>query len=185
MTEEQEKQESQKTLVAFVAGLIIGGLLVWIFGGSPEHTEDMHDVSEDTAAMTADETMNNETTADDTMSSDDVVVITETPSTTTSGQLVVNDQPAGNAVALQSARFPTTDGWVGVRSYENGEIGNILGAARYSESQGLIPQAIELLVPTVAGKTYAVVFFNSDGNRTFSAATDTQIEGGMTTFVAQ
>ena len=33
---EAEKQESQKTVVAFITGLLIGGLLVWVFSATPE-----------------------------------------------------------------------------------------------------------------------------------------------------
>ena len=33
---EQETQESSKTVVSFTVGLIVGGLLVWVFSGSPE-----------------------------------------------------------------------------------------------------------------------------------------------------
>ena len=34
---EQLKEESQKTVVSFVVGLLIGGLLVWAFSGAPKN----------------------------------------------------------------------------------------------------------------------------------------------------
>ena len=43
---EQEKKENQKTVVAFAAGLLIGGLLVWVFGGSAK-TEKVADQNTD------------------------------------------------------------------------------------------------------------------------------------------
>ena len=52
---EQEKQESQKTIVAFAAGLLIGGLLVWVFAGSPK-TEDMSDKTLDSKESTQENT---------------------------------------------------------------------------------------------------------------------------------
>jgi hypothetical protein len=69
--------------------------------------------------------------------------------------------------------------------------GGILGAARYSESQGLIPTEVELLRATEADTTYAVVFFTEDGSVDesgglyFDPADDQQIPGIMTTFTAQ
>ena len=35
MTEETTQTDGQKTVVAFVAGLLVGGLLVWIFNDTP------------------------------------------------------------------------------------------------------------------------------------------------------
>jgi hypothetical protein len=43
---EAEKQEGQKTVVAFITGLLIGGLLVWVFSSSPT-SDSMKVVSED------------------------------------------------------------------------------------------------------------------------------------------
>ena len=101
------------------------------------------------------------------------------------GSIDVPDQPAGLVVKLDSATFPSSDGWVGVRSFPNGQLGSILGAARYSEEQGLIPTEVELLVPTTAGRTYAVTFFTEDGDRIFNPAYDVQMDTEISTFTAQ
>lgn len=187
MTEEQEKQESQKTLVAFVAGLLIGGLLVWVFGGTPDTKKE--DMQDDTQVKTSDETSNTSASEEATESAAEAEAEAETPAKpvmqTGDGEIVVSNQPAGLVVKLDSATFPTSDGWVGVRSFPNGQIGSILGVARYSEEQGLIPDQIELLAPTSAGRTYAVVFFTEDGDRKFDPAYDVQMDTELTTFVAE
>ncbi len=186
MTEEQEKQESQKTLVAFVAGLLIGGLLVWVFGGTPENvvstegadesqtetSESLQDNTDDADAETSDADGADEESATQTMQ-------------TGEGEVEVADQAAGLVVALDSATFPVSEGWIGVRSFPNGQLGSILGVARFSEDQGLIPTEVELLVPTTVGRTYAVTFFSENGDMSFDPAYDVQIETNISTFVAK
>jgi len=197
MTTDVEKQEGQKTVVSFAAGLLIGGLLVWAFSGSPEtdeartidaqNNDETTEMTEDTEA-TEDESENavdtgatsEDTTAD--MSTDTV----ETPTMEIGDASVeLGDLSAGSAIMLEGATFPTNEGWVGVRTYTNDQVGSILGVSRYSNEQGLIPSQIDFLVPTVAGQEYAVVFFNEDGDRNFNPAADAQLEGVVTTFTAQ
>ncbi|REK52762.1 MAG: hypothetical protein DWQ49_12655 [Bacteroidetes bacterium] len=192
MSEESEKQEGQKTVVAFIAGLLIGGLLVWVFSSpqdtvTPEVADGEAEVSENAGDDTSTDTSGNTTrTGEDSDTTPDVPTLP-----VGDGALSVADQEAGSVVNLNSAEFPTADGWVAVRTYSDGAIGRILGAARYSESQGLIPEAVELLQPTVSGNTYAVVFFTEDGavdgngNLTFDPAGDQQIDGILETFTAQ
>lgn len=189
---EQEKQEGQKTVVAFIAGLLIGGLLVWVFS-TGENTEMPETEVSDEAAETT-ETDASDTTSSETRTIERTETTPETPVATLptgDGSITVADQEAGSVIAIASAEFPTTDGWVAVRDYEGDMIGGILGAARYSESQGLVPTEIELLRGTEAGKSYAVVFFtedgatNVDGKLYFDPAGDQQIEGIMTTFSAK
>ncbi len=177
---EQEKQEGQKTVVAFVSGLLIGGLLVWAFGGSPKEENKEAVDEENTAAEvteTSTETLEITTNESNTPAAPEMVV--------GEGMLNVADQPAGSSVALEAATYPTEEGWIAVRVYTDEQMGSILGAARYSKEQGLIPTSVELLAPTVAGRDYAVVFFSEDGNRTFNLDGDAQLETGMTTFTAQ
>lgn len=188
---EHEKQEGQKTVVAFIAGLLIGGLLVWIFAApqAPTSTEttDEPEVSE-TDAPNGDNSESETPTPSDNETSSVSESVPTLP--TGDGSISVADQAAGDRIALTSAEFPTAEGWVAVRDYEGEVIGGILGAARYSESQGLIPEEVELLRSTEAGKTYAVVFFTEDGSLTeagnlyFDPAGDQQIDGILTTFTA-
>ena len=180
---DQEKHEGQKTIVAFVSGLLVGGLLVWVFGGSPKADEVTLNEENDSPTSKVVETSiggdidNNSKTVNETSSASEIVVGT--------GSINVLNQPAGNTVSLKSATYPTEDGWVAVRIYNAGQIGSILGAARYSKEQGLVPTKVELLAPTVAGHEYAVVFFSEDGNRDFNLDGDVQLETGMTTFKAE
>lgn len=191
---EQEKQENQKTIVAFAAGLLVGGLLVWIFGGSPK-SEKLEDQQMNSATTTQSAT----STATDASSSNSGANSSTTGSNTSKpaatvakpvlqtgeGKVSVADQKAGTSVKLESATFPTDEGWIGVRDYQNGQLGSILGVARFSKSQGLVPQQIELQRATKAGSTYAIVFYSENGDRVFNLAKDAQQGGIMTSFKAQ
>jgi len=189
---DQTTNDGQKTVVAFIAGLLVGGLLVWIFNDTPAEapvTTDEPTQTED--ADTAD--------ADSTESTDDVSEVTNDPDDTPAepapepvadlpsgdGSATVSDTSAGMEVPLDSATYPTDNGWIAVRTYENGEVTNILGAARYSREQGLVPEQISLLTPTIAGREYAIVFFTENGDRQFDLRTDTPIETPLVTFTAQ
>lgn len=180
---ELEKQESQKTVVAFIAGLLIGGLLVWVFGDTPNDTQVDQNMNDDQH-----ETENNQKDdMSDTMSDDsDISNESSTPELPVgNGSVSVKNQPAGTSVSLEGATFPSDEGWVGVRDYANGQLAGLLGVVRYSKEQGLIPESIVLQRPTVSGKTYAVVFYSESGDRVFNLAEDIQIGGAMETFTAQ
>lgn len=185
---EQEKQESQKTVVAFIAGLLIGGLLVWVFSGNPEEHKDMDMDADNTSEMSED------MDADDTEAdSDDASASTNDTAETSAvaelpvgdGAASVMDQAAGLEVSLSGATFPSDEGWIAVRNYNDGQFGNVLGAARYSKEQGLVPEMVTLLAPTVAGNTYAIVFYSENGDRMFNLAEDVQVTGAVETFTAK
>ncbi len=177
---EQEKQESQKTIVAFAAGLLIGGLLVWIFGGSPKQEEVKENVATTTPTT---EVVKTDTTAE----GDKETTATVKPVLVTGeGKIVVGDVKAGSIVTLTSATFPTDEGWITVRESNNGQLSGLLGAARYSKEQGLIPTVVSLERPMVAGNTYALVFYSESGDKVFTQALDTQIDKvAPTIFVAK
>lgn len=175
MPEEGERQENKKTVVAFIAGLLIGGLLVWVFSSSPEQTTNVTDDSVETGEMMTDE----EDSGDfDRATGSQESMVQE-------GSIVVSDQAAGNSVQLGSVRLPTLAGWIVVRDYMDGMPGNILGAARFNADEGLMPASVVLMRSTVPGSTYQVVFYTDDGDVAFNVGEDQLIEGISTTFTAQ
>lgn len=179
---EQQKEESQKTIVSFIVGLLIGGLLVWAFSGEkPEKPHDEKKADEtSTTTETKSETMTISVDGDDTTAPEP-----EKTLTVGTAAVTVEKQTAGTVVTLSSATFPTPDGWVGVRDYSNDKMGSILGVARYSQSQGLIPTSITLQRPTKAGNEYAIVFYTENGDRVFSLVNDVQIDAPLMTFSAE
>lgn len=182
----QNTKEAQKTVIAFIAGLLIGGLLVWIFAEPAADTADTPDDS-DTGAVEEmlDDTEDTDETADEEADTTDENTDDEDTMETGEGSVSVSDQPAGSTVTIESAVFPTDEGWIGVRDYRNDQMGSILGVARYSRSQGLIPESIRLLRATTAGEEYAIVFYTESGDREFNLAEDVQVEGVFETFRAE
>lgn len=189
MSEQQTTNEAQKTVIAFIAGLLIGGLLVWIFGGSSDmeptpDTSDVSSISTEQDSSSEDDTASSETSSSDTGDMDSENSSSDAEMQQGDGSLTVSNQSAGTTVALSGAVFPTDEGWIGVREYSNQQMGSILGVARYSKNEGLVPEAIELLRGTEAGNMYAVVFFSENGDHEFNLATDVQQSDIFTTFTA-
>ncbi len=183
---ETEKQEGQKTVVAFIAGLLIGGLLVWVFSSAPE--KEVVDTLKDNdteATSTDDRTpVTTKTTADKVVATPGA---TPNASTATAGdaRLTVVNQKAGTSVALGNTTYPSNAGWIVVRDYVNGVAGKVLGAARFNTADGLTPTSVPLLRSTVAGSTYQVVYFSDNGDKKFLTATDKVVEGVSASFKAE
>ena len=175
---EQLKEESQKTVVSFVVGLLVGGLLVWAFTGNGDEAPKKQ-TDDSKTEMTSDK--DKEATQEE--------VGTDDEETTTvpvgEGAVSVDEVGAGMSVSLADVTFPAKEGWVGVRNLNDGKLGMILGVARFSAEQGLNPKEIQLLTPTVTGREYAIVFYSESGDRKFNLADDVQLEGEFATFVAK
>lgn len=173
---EAEKQEGQKTVVAFITGLLIGGLLVWVFSSSPEKTTE--DVTKDTN--------NTEQKVDgQTVSESKTETIKEAekkPQMIGNGLLSVSEQIAGTSVTLGEITYPTVVGWIVVREFADGMPGNILGAARYNTEVGLLPKTVELQRETVAGGSYRASFYSENNDNNFELGVDTEITGGEAIF---
>ncbi len=189
MSEQNQNQDGQKTIVAFIVGLLIGGLIVWMFSGTPAETPTDTEETDTTTEETTDENGDasedapeetNDTTTEETNDTPDAPVME-----TGDGAVEVSNQPASNRVALEAVTFPMSDGWIGVRDYSNDQLGGLLGVARFSESEGLIPEEIILQRSTEAGREYAVVFYTAGPDNNFNLATNTQIDGIFATFTAQ
>ena len=182
----EETQDGQKTLVAFVVGLLIGGMLVWAFSGPTASAPDTSnsEETEDVTVEARDKTSDTSSAVTDTK---DVAVEEEAKAELEVGEgsVVVPDQNAGISIKLDSATYPVSEGWIGVREYNNDQLGYILGVVRFSESQGLVPSAITLQRSTTPGNRYAVVIFTEDGDFAFNLAGDVQIDTIFDTFVAK
>lgn len=185
-----EKQEGQKTVVSFIVGLLIGGLLVWAFSGPAVDAPNKNDKDGDSKEMSSDkkdaDVKNNDSSkpADNNNTKEEVSVPKPTLPVG-DGKVSVANQKAGNYVELSSATYPIAEGWIGVRDYSDDRQGGLLGVARFSEAQGLVPSGIPLQRSTVAGKTYAVVVYSESGDRLFSLADDIQLDTVFATFTAQ
>ncbi|MCA9358635.1 hypothetical protein KC926_00325 [Candidatus Kaiserbacteria bacterium] len=179
-----EKQDGQKTLVAFVVGLLIGGILVWAFSGPTTDTAEMKsEKKQDTEEV---EKGAKSDSKDGEESEEMEAEVAPAPVLSVGeGAVVVNDQPASASIVLDSATYPISEGWIGVREFNNEQLGFILGVVRFSESQGLVPSEITLQRSTTAGNQYAIVIFTEDGDFDFSLANDVQIDTVFDTFSAK
>ena len=173
---EQLKEESQKTVVSFVVGLLVGGLLVWAFTGNSSEAPKKE--AGDTGTEMSDEKKSDEAIKEAVEGELMAVPVGD-------GAVTVSEVGAGMTVSLADVTFPSKEGWVGVRNLNEGKLGMILGVARFSAEQGLNPKQIELLTPTVAGREYAIVFYSESGDRKFNLAEDVQVEGNFATFTAK
>ena len=184
---EQQKEESQKTVVSFIVGLLIGGLLVWAFSGKGDSAVKPADKTDEvktaTSSTATTETKTTEVKATDTTKKPTVAPVATLP--VGDGKVALGNVAAGMSVPIDSATFPTAEGWVGVRDYTDGNLGGILGVARFSAEQGLVPKEITLLRATVTGKQYAIVFYTENGDRKFNLAEDKQLNKEIATFTAK
>ncbi len=178
---EEKQQDGQKTIVAFVVGLLIGGMLVWAFSGpsieAPAQLSDTESGMTDETNDAIDSNLELNTVGDEPV---------EVPTLSVGdGSVVVNDQPAGTSIVLTRATYPVSEGWIGVREFNNEQLGFILGVVRFSESQSLVPEEIVLQRGTTAGRDYAIVVFTEDGDFDFNLASDAQIDTIFDTFTAE
>lgn len=183
MSETQTPQnDTSKTFVAFVAGLLLGGIIVWMFSGPSDNKDHMDDDHKDDVVM-----MDESATATDSEINDATDANDEAPAAALpqgDGSVAVSDQPASDLIAIDRVVYPIAEGWIGVRDYNDGQLGFIKGVIRFSASAGIAPEAIPLQLGTVAGDTYAVVMFKDNGDAVFSPAGDVQLPDIYSTFTA-
>lgn len=172
---EEEKREGQKTIVAFVSGLLIGGLLMWVFGAEPKKDTNTEVKTDDTAA-TETEVTTDVTAATGTKTPAEISV--SKPEVVSGvGSIAVANQKAGMKVSLGEIKYPAATGWIAVQNVNGDALGTTLGAARFDTKAGLMPKEVTLVTSTVAGKEYKVVFHATDGNREYASATDKVVNG--------
>ncbi len=189
MAEERSiSEENKKTIVAFIAGLLVGGLLVFVFGGTTSQVVDQENETETEMSNDIPSASEDEDREEVTSSTVIVEPVATTPRAeveTGEGNVSVSDQSAGSRVEFTNAVFPTNEGWIAVRDYRDGQLSGILGAVRWNKSTWLLPTEVRLLRDTVPGNTYAIVFYTDDGDRVFNLATDVQMSSVMETFRAE
>lgn len=172
----EESEKNQKTVVAFIAGLLIGGLLVWVFFGTGK--DDAAPARVQNGASSAQSTGTpSGSTASDTSS-------TGTSDTSRGdGSITVDDQPAGTHVTIAHVDMPVANGWVAIQEVFEGDVlGRVLGAARYAQGEGLTPSEVELLRATTAGTEYRAVLYAENGDNLFRLGEDEplQVEDAFT-----
>ena len=176
---EEEKRDGQKTVVAFISGLLIGGLLMWVFGGAQSKKNGVDMVKKDDGQAMQQGADANATQPTDTAAAVDANAGTPKVEVATggAGSLVVADQKASMKVTLGDVKFPANGGWIAVQNIAGDKLGTTIGAARFDVKGGLIPKTIDLIGSTVAGKSYAVVFHGTDGDHMYASATDKVVMG--------
>ncbi len=180
---EEKQQDGQKTIVAFVVGLLIGGMLVWAFSGPSTEAPSITDTDMATEISGSNSDLSNNNGSD--VSMDDGATAELPTLSVGDGNVVVNNQPAGTEISLTKATYPVSEGWIGVREFDNEQLGYILGVVRFSESQSLVPEEIVLQRTTTPGRDYAIVIFTEDGDFDFNLANDVQIDTVFDTFTAE
>ncbi len=174
--EADQQQGSQKTVVAFISGLVIGALLMWVFGSQPKKDMKQDVKNDDAQEQTATENTPTEQVPAGEQGSAEVSV--SNPSVTAGvGSVAVANQKAGSKVELGEIKYPSEAGWLAVHALENGTMGGVLGASRYNTIEGLTPTSIELLAPTVAGAEYWVVFHEDNKDGKYTSAGDKVMNG--------
>lgn len=170
---EAEQQQGQKTVVAFISGLLIGGLLMWVFGAEPK-TDGAANVKKDadTADVVATDDVDGADVSDGADAPDAPVV------SMGDGSISIKNKAVGKTVALGDVTYPADSGWIAVHRMDGENLAGVIGAARFAVKEGLTPKMVELFNATLeAGSSYAVVFHKTDGDRTYSSKTDTVMAG--------
>lgn len=135
-----------QSIVMFIAGLMVGGLLVaaWLTLPSPPLTfwQESDTMMSDNASLSLDE----------------------------SGRVSVGDQEAGDTVRVDSITVPAPGVWVAVREVSGTTLGNVLGAARARapSTEFIVP----LLRSTNGAQTYAIVLYRDNGDDLFDLVSD-------------
>ncbi len=169
-------KENQKTIITFISGLLIGALLVWVFG-TPSQPSTKHEGDKMEEKESPSESMKEEKSTPEEGKEMTVSAV--------GGSIAVSDQAAGDTVTLGTVVYPSNEGWIGVREYVGGQMTGLLGVARFNKAEGLSPTSVELLRSTVAGSKYAVVFYSDNGDKKFNLANDVQMDGVLSTFSAE
>ncbi len=163
----QQNQSSSRLIGVFISGVIVGLIIGW--GWFSLRTDDAQE-----GAMASSTVKSTTETPSKTNTNTPASTGTKAPTAVSSGTLDVLSQSAGLTVKVSSisVAVPT---WVLVMDNNNGTPGNGFGAQMFfpGDKSG----TVDLLRPTVAGKSYFVAEFVDNGDHKFSRQTDTQVTG--------
>ncbi len=87
-----------------------------------------------------------------------------------SGAISILKQPAGSTVTVESVTVSPPGVWVAIREVNEGELGNVLGAARVNGPRTNV--SVPLLRATEPNLVYAAELYRADGGTTFDLSTD-------------
>ncbi len=162
---------TQKTVISFVVGVVVGGGYmqftmgqplsalpdsfknIWLLGAVKGGTPSTANANAENVATPAVE-----------------VTIATSPA---ASPITVSDQAASSVVFLSGLTLAQST-WVAIHEDAEGEPGRILGAARYDA--GVSSGNVELLRPTVRGGLYYAVLYVDDGDRQFDSKKDVQVK---------
>lgn len=163
--EEKKTYSVVYLLGAFIAGLIIGALLSFVWFKTEKRPAPSRVSVSTITTPTETTTRPLSTTSTATLEQAETIH-------NAGGILSIDDQPAGVSVAITQAQV-SSDQWVVIRESKNGQPGNVLGAARFVG--GATSGSVELLRAMSAGATYYGAIYKDNGDRTFSLADDAPV----------
>lgn len=146
-------------MVAFLAGVLVGFGSYKVWPGIKGEYAGIRQSDEERVPLFVDE--------DDLAPQD--VSVREGSGMPGGNVIIVNDQPAGNRVAIELITAKE-NGWVAIREDRDGKPGNILGAQFFSA--GTQSGAVDLLRATEGGKIYYAVLIGDDGDGQFDYTKD-------------
>lgn len=169
-------KQNQKLIVSFLAGVLVGALLLWMWIATKGAL---------VRVPVQKEPVTEEIMKEQTATAQDSNVF-NAPNQLRNGSIVVSNQPAGAKVLVDRAVLDE-DGWVVIHEGTASHIGNALGAARFDKGEH--SGVVELLRATMKGEMYRAVLYRDNGDREFSLDSDFPfLENGnqpvLTTFIA-
>ncbi|MEX0917484.1 MAG: hypothetical protein WDZ90_03115 [Candidatus Paceibacterota bacterium] len=172
--DEKRRYFDKKTISSFLVGLAVGILAVvlWMVAGPQEANAPIEE---------ADNTQIDSGTAGsqgNAGATNPSPIGAQFNSNSNEGQaagnvIVVADQRAGALVLVDRVSL-STSGWVAIHEDNAGTLGNILGAARFSEGEHA--GSVTLLRETKANREYHAVLYVDDGDEVFDFREDTLLE---------
>jgi hypothetical protein len=163
-------------LIALI--IVVGGWKFWSYQQNLDGDNLAPNTTDESA--TAEATITNESVVDVSTEPSDVVGGNEvkivSPETTVATQTItiagvkISDQKAGSAVIVSEVALPAT-GWIAIRDYKDGKMGNTLGAKLLNK--GTVSNvAVDLLRAMISGNSYVAVPLKDNGDGLYKGVDD-------------